>query len=78
MLPTFLTAVEVSLVQADVSEWLSALGWPNQAIKMATIQPENEIEYLRRLQAWQQPVSDVSAGEWLLVLSAVSLDKATL
>jgi hypothetical protein len=72
VLPTFLTAVEVSLVQADVSEWLSAAGWPNQAIKMVTIQPEDEIEYLRRLQAWQQLESDASAREWLLVLSAVS------
>ncbi len=72
VLPTFLTGAEISLVQADVSEWLQTAGWPDQAIKVLTIQPENEIEYLRRLQAWQQPVSDASASEWLLVLSAVS------
>ena len=72
VLPTFLTAAEISLIQADVSEWLKAAGWNDLAIKVLTIQPENEIEYLRRLQAWQQPVSDVSTCEWLLVLSAIS------
>ncbi len=72
VLPTFLTAAEISLIQADVSEWLKTAGWPDQAIALQTIQPENEIEYLRRLQAWQQPVSDAAASEWLLVLSAVS------
>ncbi len=72
VLPTFLTGTEISLVQADVSDWLHTAGWSAQATKVQTIQPENEIEYLRRLQAWQQAVSDASASEWLLVLSAVS------
>ena len=73
VLPLFLTAPEVSLIQTDVLEWLQAAGWPRQAVKATTIQPESDIEYLRRLEAWQQlPSSDVAAGEWLLVLSAVS------
>lgn len=73
VLPVFLTAPEASLIQADVVEWLQASGWPKQTVNALTIQPDNEVEYLRRLQAWLQlPSSDASAGEWLLVLSAVS------
>lgn len=73
VLPVFLTAPEASLIQTDVTEWLQAAGWPRQTVMAMTIQPENEVEYLRRLAVWQQQASsDVAASEWLLVLSAVS------
>ena len=73
VLPVFLAETEASLIQADVLEWLDAAGWPRQGVKAMTIQPENEVEYLRRLEAWmQQPANEALAGEWLLVLSAVS------
>ena len=73
VLPVFLTAPEASLIQTDVTEWLQAAGWPRQTVTATTIQPENEVEYLRRLEAWQQQASsDAAASEWLLILSAVS------
>lgn len=73
VLPVFLTAPEAGLIQTDVTEWLQAAGWPRQAVVATTIQPENEVEYLKRLEAWQRPVSsDAAASEWLLILSAVS------
>jgi hypothetical protein len=73
VLPVFLTAAEASLIQTAVLEWLDAAGWSRQLMKAMTIQPDNDVDYLRRLEAWmQQPASEASAGEWLLVLSAVS------
>ena len=80
VLPVFLTATETSRVLADVVAWLQASGWSKHAVKALTIQPENDVEYLRRLQTWlQTPASDASAGEWLLVLSAISwLDRDRL
>ncbi len=73
VLPLFLTSPEISLIQTEVMEWLQTLDWPKQAVTLLTIQPENDVEYLRRIQTWQQQSSsDTSAKEWLLVLSAVS------
>ena len=73
VLPPFLTLAEINLAQVEVMTWLQSLGWPKQVITALPIQPENEIEYLRRLQAWQQRISrDSSINEWLLILSAVS------
>lgn len=73
VLPIFLTAPEASLIESDVVQWLHATGWPRHAVKAFTIQPENDFEYLKRLDAWLgQSSSDSSTGEWLLVLAAVS------
>lgn len=73
VLPHFLTLPEISLVQTEVMTWLQTLGWPKHAIALLPLQPEHEVDYLRRLHAWQQQASrDQSVSEWLLILSAVS------
>lgn len=73
VLPHFLTVPEISLVQTEVMTWLQTLGWPKHAVALSPLQPEHEVDYLRRLHAWQQQsLRDQSASEWLLILSAVS------
>ena len=73
VLPVFITAPEASLIQTEVLEWLQASDWPLPFVKALTIQPENEVDYLRRLQAWLQPTSiGAAVNEWLLVLTAIS------
>ena len=72
VLPVFLSPIEASLIQAEIMSWLEMSGWPTKAVSAITIQPENEVEYFRVLQAWQQGSDPPGGNEWLLVLSAMS------
>lgn len=73
VLPDFLTLPEISLVQTEVTTWLQTLGWSKHIVSLTPIQPEQEVDYLRRLHTWQQQTSrEQSVCEWLLILSAVS------
>jgi len=73
VLPPFLSLPEIRLVESEVTTWLQTVGWTNPAMTLLPMQPENEVEYLRHLQAWQQQICrNPSKSEWLLILSAVS------